>query len=217
MINEQENRVSLTKQSDLEYDKNSVEMMRYRSNGLSYKLGVGGMAFSVFGAFICLNSANPINVLTLFIILMNIVILLGGFLAAEKVKNYILGGAIAQIVFGCFCVGRIFWIPLQLIFNYSTYMGYRTGKIDFDHEKYTKYTEVPAFVNAQKNLGKSITAKYEDRNYAFAFLTPNGYVRGAIAMVLFALAAAFFITAGIIGVKRANKLHRYLASINVKK
>ena len=217
MINEQENRVSLTKQSDLEYDKNSVEMMRYRTNGLSYKLGVGGMAFSVLGAFICLNSANPVNVLTLVIILMNIVILLGGFLAAEKVKNYIQGGAIAQMVFGVICIGRIFWIPVQLILNYNVYIGYVTGKTDFDHEKYSYYSQVPAYKTAERFLGESIKAKYKNSRYAFAFLTPNGNVRAAIAMILFAAAGALFIAAGVIGFKRARKLHRYLASINVKK
>ena len=217
MINEQENRVSLTKQSDLEYDKNSVEMMRYRTNGLSYKLGVGGMAFSVLGAFICLNSANPVNALTLVIILMNIVILLGGFLAAEKVKNYIQGGAIAQIIFGAVCIGRIFWIPVQLIINYNIYIGYVSGKTTFDTDEYQYYTQVPAFKTAEKFLGESIKAKHKNSKYAFAFLTPDGNIRAIIAMILLAAAGGLFIAAGVIGFKRARKLHRYLASINVKK
>lgn len=217
MINEQENRVSLTKQSDLEYDKNSVEMMRYRTNGLSYKLGLGGMAFSVLGAFICLNSANPTNFLTLVIILINIVILLGGFLAAEKVKNYIKAGAIAQIVFGAVCFGRIFWVPLQLIKYYNIYIGYVNGKTTYDTSTYDNYSDVPAFKTAERYLGESIKAKYKGSKYAFAYLTPDGNVRAVIAIILFALAAGFFIAAGITGFKRATKLHRYLSSINVKK
>ena len=217
MINEQENRVSLTKHSDLEYEKNSVEMMRYRNNGLSSKLGMGAMGFSILGAFICLNSVNPNNALTLVIILLNIVILLGGFLAAEKVKNYIKGGAIAQIVFGAFCIGRIFWVPLLLIINYNVYKGYLSGKITYDTEKYDKLINVPGYKAAESYLGASIKAYDEKRGFAYAYLTPNGNVRAVLAMIFFAAAGALFIAAGIIGYKRASKLHKYLASINVKK
>ena len=217
MINEQENRVSLNKQSDLEYDKNSVEMLRYRTNGLAYRLGLGGMIFSVLAAFICLNSANPINAFTLIIILMNIVILLGGFLAAEKVKNYSKAGAIAEIVFGAACVGRIFWVPLQLIINYSTYMGYRNGKIAYDTEAYSSYLDVPAYKSAERYLGASVRARYEGTQYAYSFLKLDGTGRGILAMIFLVIAAGFFIASGVIGFKRADKLQKYLASINVKK
>ena len=62
MINEQEKKATISKMSDLEYAKNDVEMMRYRANGLSNKLGLLGMAFSVLGMFICLNSFKPTDI-----------------------------------------------------------------------------------------------------------------------------------------------------------
>ena len=40
MINDIENKNSQKLMSDLEYAKNDTEMMRYRVNGLSYKLGL---------------------------------------------------------------------------------------------------------------------------------------------------------------------------------
>ena len=40
MINDIENKNSLNEMSDLEHDKNQLEMMRYRVNSLSYILGI---------------------------------------------------------------------------------------------------------------------------------------------------------------------------------
>ena len=88
MMNNVENKNDLNKMSDLEFGKNQVEMMRYRDNSLSYKLGLGGLAFSVLAAFFCLNGFNPTSFTTLIAIMLNIVILLGGFLGIEKTKSY---------------------------------------------------------------------------------------------------------------------------------
>ena len=107
MINEQEKKATLNKMSDLEYQKNDTEMMRYRPNTLSHKLGLLGMGASILGAFICLNSMATQDIQVLLVILLNIVILLGGFLAAEKAKSYSKAGSIAQIVFGGICAARI--------------------------------------------------------------------------------------------------------------
>jgi hypothetical protein len=190
-----------------EYDFDQREMMRYRVNGISYKLGLGGMAFSMFGAFICLNSMNPNSFQVILIILLNVVILLGGFLAAEKVKAYTKGGAIAQLVFGGICVARIFYIPLLLVIFYSKYMG-SIALVD------GKWTTVDAETadKAKEYLGATIISKYEG-TVANAYLPASGYFRGISAMVLFALAAACFITAGLIGLKKAKTLESYMNSL----
>ena len=47
MMNNVENKNDLNKMSDLEFGKNKVEMMRYRENSLSYKLGMAGIGCSV--------------------------------------------------------------------------------------------------------------------------------------------------------------------------
>ena len=80
MINDIENKNSQKVMSDLEYAKNDTEMMRYRVNGLSYKLGLAAMICSLLGAFICLNSYSPRDFQVIMIIILNIIILLGGFM-----------------------------------------------------------------------------------------------------------------------------------------
>lgn len=205
MINEQEKKATLNKMSDLEYQKNDTEMMRYRPNTLSHKLGLLGMGASILGAFICLNSMSPTNIQVLLIIMINIVILLGGFLAAEKTKSYSKTGSIAEIVFGGVCAARMFYIPLVLIVNYATYSECVAAG-DTESEKYN---------NAASNLGATITSK--DRHLvANAFLPSSGTFRGVTAMIFFAIAALCFIAAGVIGYMRAQKLSTYLDSINEK-
>ena len=205
MINEQEKKATLNKMSDLEYQKNDTEMMRYRPNTLSHKLGLLGMAASMLGAFICLNSMAPTNIQVLLIIMINIVILLGGFLAAEKSKSYSKAGSIAEIVFGAVCAARMFYIPLVLIINYASYKEC----VDAGDTVSDKYKD------AYKNLGATITSR-EDHLVANAFLPSSGTFRGVTAMIFFAIAAVCFIAAGVIGYMRSQKLSTYLDSIKEK-
>ena len=111
MINEVENTNSLNQMSDLEHDKNQLEMMRYRENHLSYNIGIIGIFASLLACFISLNSTNPITAVVVIKVLLNIIILLGGFLCIEKAKAYSKQGSIGLIVFGGICFARIFWIP----------------------------------------------------------------------------------------------------------
>ncbi len=222
MINDIENKNSQKLMSDLEYAKNDTEMMRYRVNGLSYKLGLSAMMCSLLGAFICLNSFNPNNFQVILVILLNIIILLGGFLCAEKVKNYNKSGAIAQIVFGCICVARIFYIPLIIMVQFNIFLNaqnwikdYNAGAID--NATFKDYQEMANVSKGAKNyLGPTVTSYYENNRYANAFLPANGNFRAIFAMILFGCAAALFITAGVIGYQRSKKLKTYLDSINVK-
>jgi len=201
MINEQENKTSVM--SDLEYTKNDTEMMRYRVNGLSNKFGLLGMILSLFAAFICLNSMRPITFQVILIILYNIVILLGGFLAAEKVKSYSAKGAIAELVFGGVCIARIFYIPVMLI---SWYGKYKAALADGD---------TAMIDECKKHLGVTITAK-DGGKVANAFLPSSGTFRGVMAIVLLSLAATCFIISGITGYLRAKKLSTYMNSLKVE-
>ncbi|MCR5350000.1 MAG: hypothetical protein K6E20_03310 [Acholeplasmatales bacterium] len=201
MINEQKEKATLNKMSDLEYAKNDVEMMRYRANALSSKLGIFGMIASLLGAFMCLNSFRPHDFQIFIIIMLNIVILLGGFLACEKAKNYSKIGSIFQIIFGAVCIGRMFYIPLMLIRYYNIYKKGNTAK---------------GYAKAVENLGNSIKAK-DTSSYAHAFFPSSGTARGITAMILFAIAGGLFIAAGVIGYLRSQKLTKYLNSINEKK
>ena len=198
MMNNVENKNDLNKMSDLEFGKNKVEMMRYRDNSLSYKLGLGGIACSVLACFFCLNSFAPTSFTTLLAIMLNIVILLGGFLGIEKTKSYSMKGSISLIVFGGMCAARIFWIPLLMIIHYNAWV--KEGKPN--NSTHTQY------------IGKTITT---DNQYQLTYLPTDGNVRGILAIVCLALAAVLFIVAGVIGMQRSKKLTTYLNSINQKK
>ena len=218
MINEIENKNSQKNMSDLEYAKNDTEMMRYRVNSLSYKLGLGAMGCSLMGAFICLNSLNPNNLQVILIILLNIVILLGGFLCAEKVKNYNKTGAIVQVVFGVICFARVFYVPLILLINFNKYISAYNWLQENLGAKPSEKKAQNAIMNEAKNyLGATITSYYEKNNFANAFLPANGIFRAIVAMIFFVCAGVLFVTAGIIGYQRSKKLSNYLESINVNK
>ena len=114
MINELEKKSSFNAMSDLEITKNSIEMLRYRNNRLAYALGLSGVALSLLAAFVCMNSMNPENFQVIFKIILNVFILLFGFLCCEKAKTYQVRGSFYLIGLGVICFFRILWIPLQL-------------------------------------------------------------------------------------------------------
>ncbi len=213
MINEQEKKATITKMSDLEYAKNDVEMMRYRVNGLSHKLGLLGMAFSTMGMFICLNSIKPTDAQTLLIVMINIVILLGGFLACERAKSYSQKGSIALGVFGVICALRIFYVPIILMKNYNEFVS--NYNIIYNGAAGDKVAANTAMKEAASHLEDTVTA-YFGSNYANAFLSHSGNFRAVFAIIMFAAAAVSFIFAAVIGVKRSIKLSTYLDSIKAK-
>lgn len=183
----------------LKKDQNlECEMMRYRNNGLSYKLGFGGIGCSIFAAFICLNSFNPNSFLVIVKILMNIAILLFGFLSIEKAKAYSKQGSIALIVLGGVNIARIFWVPLLLIYNFNKWKGAAPA----DKAQYEQF------------IGKTIT---NDTNNLINYLPQDGNFRGWFAIILLILSAAFFISAGVIGYKKSVMLNNYMESLKENK
>lgn len=222
MINEQENKASLDKMSDLEYAKNDTEMMRYRVNGLSNKLGLLGMGASIFACLVALNSYNPMDFTVLLIVLINVVILLGGFLACERVKSYVAGGGIALVVFSGISVLRIFWIPLILAFSYKSYLqGFTIDRADFatleEYNAKVAETQTVALFGGNCNNYLAATIRNKDSSeYAIAFLPQNGYFRAIFIATLLAISVGAFLAGGLIGIARAKKLNTYLASIKAK-
>jgi hypothetical protein len=213
MINEQENKTSLTKLSPEEYEKNQVEMSRYRNNGLTYRLGLLGMATSLFACLILLNSMTP-NVHSFIVVILNIVVLLGGFLACEKAKNYSFKGSIALAVMGGISIGRIFYTPFILLI-YSASFDHYYSKVSSTDAK-TAAEAKEKLDAAVKWVGKSITESYSQNNYAYAYLYHNGVFRAVFVMVFLGISGASFIAASIIGMKKSRKLTAYLESINQK-
>lgn len=200
MINEMEKNKTMSKMSDLEFDKNSVEMMRYRDNKLPYSLGFGGLAFSVLAAFIILNSMYPSTVQVIIVIFLNIFILLFGFLNVEKTKAYSRTGATTLIVLGGINVAQIFWLPLTIIVTYNKWMDMADG------------TEKSQYQS--DNVAEILT---DSNANSIHWLSTSGNFRGILAIVLLAISAAFLIVAGVIGIQKSNKLNKYLESLKVEK
>lgn len=172
------------------YDTTDMQgqMMRYRNNGFAYKLGMLAIAFSVLGAFICLNSYKW-DLTVIIKILGNIVILLFGFLSIEKVKSYSLKYSYILIGIGGLCVARIFWIPLRLITLYAQFQA------------------DPTDAEATKYLGPAVIGDSKVN----AYLPQSGTIRGIMAIVLIALAATCFIVAGVQGAMKAKRYAEYMS------
>jgi energy-coupling factor transporter transmembrane protein EcfT len=200
MINEMEKNKTMSKMSDLEFDKNSVEMMRYRNNKLAYSLGLGGLAFGVLASFIILNSMAAITVQVILCIFLNIFMLLAGFLACERTKTYSRNGSIFLGVLGAINVLQIFWLPLTIITTYNKW------------DSITDVNEKSTY--GRENVGAVIT---EGGANSIHWLSTNGNFRGILAIVLLVISAAFYISAAVLGVMKSNKLNNYLDSLKVEK
>lgn len=167
------------------------EMLRYKSNSLSYKLGMLAILMSIMAAFISLNSVAW-NFVVIIKILMNIVILLFGFLSIEKVKSYSKEYSFVLIGMGAVCVLRIFWYPLLIMIDYGKYLQDSTN------------TGI---------LGPTVTGTYLQNSY----LPMSGYFRGIAAIIFLGLAAAAFIASGIVGLIKAKQYSEFMATQDVTK
>jgi len=199
MINEMEKNKTMSKMSDLEFDKNSVEMMRYRNNKLAYSLGLGGIVFSVLASFIVLNSMLPGNFQVILCIFLNIFILLSGFLACERTKTYSRKASIFLGALGVIDFVQIFWLPLTILITYNEYMS-------LPQADQTNY--------ASDNVAVVISEGSANNVH---WLPTSGNFRGIVAIIFLVAAAALFIGGAVIGVIKSNKLNNYLNSLKVEK
>lgn len=194
--NVENNEVVRSTTEKIYYDANNIEgqMLRYRTNSLSYKLGMGAILCSVLASFISLNSLVW-NASVIIKILGNIIILLFGFLSVEKVKSYSKEYSFVLCGIGAVCFARIFWGPLQLMIWYG------------------KYKADPSNPDLNKHLGPTIMGDYKTQ----AYLTQNADIRAVIAIVLLVITTVLFVAAGIIGLIRAKKYAAYMSTQDVTK
>ncbi len=212
-INAKQKAAIIASMSEADYQSMQLQKMRYMTNSISYKLGYLGIACSLAAGFIALNSMAPEYFLNGFgvvlAILLNIIVLLAGFLSAEKVKTYSLGYSKFMVGLGAVCILRMFWFPRALISLYSQVLSRAKEGISYDVIK-TEFTG---------KLGNSMLGLVSDAdgNYigfkTTSYLTANGYVRGIILIVLLGIAATAFICSGIIGIKKSKQLHAYLETV----
>lgn len=203
-INETTNATEVKTMTPEERQFLDLEKMRYNNNSLSYKLGFGGIACSIIACSISLNSLQPTTFMTVLAILMNIIVLLFGFLATEKVKVYNLSYNKHMFVLGGVCIARIFWYPLLLIKNFASF------KSSLDANGY----QIAAATKAASKINASILSAYNEgaanpSNYLWA----NGYTRGIIIIVFLGLAAACFILSGLVNLKKGTALKKHLETV----
>ena len=190
-----------------------LEKMRYNNNSLSYILGLLGIVFSVAACFIALNSLNPIGFKTVLKVVLNIFVLLIGFLTAEKVKVYQKKFSYVSFALGGIAILRMFWYPLTLMVKYNGFVKMLNavdGKIsqeNFDNARH-KFGEF---------LGVTVMGALKDGEIVkTGYFTTNGYIRAIVLFVLLGCCAACFIFAGLINYVKSTKLTNYLARQNVK-
>lgn len=207
-----------TENFDMEASNIKVEKMRYQNNSLSYMLGMLGIIASIFAAFVMLNSYASYDYIVIPKILMNIVILLFGFISCEKVKAYSKNYSIFMMIIGGVCVARIFWFPIKIMTAYASYSSCVNEQSDLKILQDTG--GLSAVQENRLSELSTLIAKYQTtispavsiagRNW----LPQSGYFRGIVAIILLALAATAFIFSGIICYKKNKMLTEYLASIH---
>ena len=175
------------------YDQKDMhgEMLRYRSNSLSYKYGMLAIVFSILAAFISLNSVKW-DLAIIVKILGNIIILLFGFLSVEKVKAYNKKFSYVLMVFGVVCIARIFWCPLILIKDYAQFLA--------DPE-------------VTGRLGQTVVGNAMMNSY----LPQSGYTRAIIAIVLLVLSSISFLVAGITAYFKSVQYENYMHGKDISK
>ena len=163
--------------NNIKKEQDKIDLMRYRNNNLSYMFGLMALLFSVTASFIGLNSL-AYNYTSLIKILLNIAILLFGFLFSEQAKTYSKKASFWLIILGFICFLRILWAPRILLFGSS------------------------------QEWGEVLNLKNKNINW----LPQSATLRGWISLILLLIAGSSFITSGIIGYIKANKLINYLKS-----
>ena len=195
-----------------------LEKMRYNNNSLSYILGLLGIVLSIAACFIGLNSLNPNGFHTILKVLLNILVLLIGFLASEKVKVYNMKFTYVMYTLAGVSLARIFWYPLSLIVNYSKYI--KLLDINGDPAKLAERFGNAGKSEAGQMLGSTLIGKLSEDKTSIVktgYMTMDGRVRGIILMVILGAACACFLISGIINHIKSTKLHNYLERINQKK
>lgn len=175
------------------------EKLRYQKNTLAYGLGFGGLLFSIVAAFIELNTMKP-NYLTMIYILLNIVILLFGFLSCENLKGYQKKYSYVMFGFAVVQIARIFWYPLGFIRHWNKY------------KDMLKNGDTTAEVYAQKYFSPQV---YTTSSSKRGYMGTNGSLRGIVCIIFAIISAVFFAFSGYVGFIKAQKLEKYLTSINV--
>ncbi len=101
-----------------------ADKMRYQANKLGYGLILLGMMLSVAALFMIITPPTVVPTFsTALEILINILLLLFTFLAAERCKYYQKNWAIMTIIIAAIHALRILWVPTKLLSNGELRIG----------------------------------------------------------------------------------------------
>jgi hypothetical protein len=211
--------------SEVEYEQFKLEKLRYFDNKFSHGLGYVGIICSLIACFIALNTLSPSAFLSgigvVIAILMNIFILLTGFLTVEKVKAYSIGYSRYMIGLGVFCIVRMFWYPLTTLVQYGKMMAdNKSGNFTWAQllEKYGNVLGKSLLsgkpYDAAGNVIPNDSTALIDHVSTTGYMTANYTVRGIVMIVFLGIAAFCFIYGGYVGLKKSKQLKKYLASLN---
>jgi len=93
-----------------------ADKMRYQTNKLAYFLVLLGLAISILALFSMITPRTIVPDFSIAVeILINIVLMLLTFLAAERCKYYSLNWAITLFVIAGIHILRIFYVPTKLV------------------------------------------------------------------------------------------------------
>ncbi|MCR5786802.1 MAG: hypothetical protein K6G28_03805 [Acholeplasmatales bacterium] len=228
----------ISSMSEAEYKNFQLEKLRYFDNKTSHKLGYVGIICSLIACFLALNSVSPSAFLggfgVVLAILLNIFILLTGFLTVEKVKAYSIGYSKYMIGLGVVCALRILWYPLTTLVQYGKFVSDAKAGSSTWADLMSRYnstlgksllsgTPIDQNGNVISNntiLNNKLVPVDEriilDHVNTTGYLTANYTIRGLLMILFLGVAAACFIIGGLIGLKKSIMLKKYLTSLDKK-
>ena len=170
-----------------------TDIMRYKTNGLSFWLCVLSIVFNVAMFLIIYTSRSCTPNFELGLdLLVNVIFMLAAFLAAEKTKAYKSSAGYVAMGLGAIEILRIFWIPLKY---YKMFLAW----------------EVEVNAMTEKLLAEGKTAE------EIAILLPriSGLNAGQFTwcIVLLVAACLALVAAGVIAILKSRKLRAHLAKL----
>ena len=170
-----------------------TDIMRYKTNGLSFWLCMLAIVFNVAMFLIIYTTSSCVPNFELGLdLLINVLFLLAAFLTAEKTKAYNKKAGYAALAIGAVEVIRIFWIPLKY-FNLWKQWSVQVAEAKANY------------------LAQGMTLE------EMAPLLPvvNGLNSGQFTwcVILLILACLSMVGAGIVSILKANKLQAHLAKL----
>ena len=174
-----------------------TDIMRYKTNGLSFWLCILAIVFDVAMFLIIYTTSSCVPNFELGLdLLINVLFLLAAFLTAEKTKAYNKKAGYAALAIGAVEVIRIFWIPLKY-FNLW------------------KQWSVQVAEAKAKYLAQGMTL--EEMAPLLPVVNGLNSTQFTWCVVLLILACLSMIGAGIVAILKANKLQAHLAKLQEKR